>query len=81
MVHHHHGRRQSRLFNLMLLNGELLLAESLSLCGTEIYTLTKRHSVLTAPYTHAFQIGRHESMDALDRLVGASLHIIIVYCC
>ena len=34
MVHHHHGRRrQSRLFNLMLLNGELLLAESLrSLC-------------------------------------------------
>jgi hypothetical protein len=31
MVHHHHGRRrQSRLFNLMLLNGELLLAESLS---------------------------------------------------
>jgi hypothetical protein len=36
MVHHHHGRRQSRLFNLMLLNGELLLAESLSrdLCGS-----------------------------------------------
>ena len=31
MVHHHHGRRrQSRLFNLMLLNGELLLAESLT---------------------------------------------------
>jgi hypothetical protein len=32
MVHHHHSRRrQSRLFNLMLLNGEFLLAESLSL--------------------------------------------------
>jgi hypothetical protein len=31
MVHHHHDRRrQSRLFNLMLLNGELLLAESLT---------------------------------------------------
>jgi hypothetical protein len=30
MVHHHHSRRrQSRLFNLMPLNGETLLTESL----------------------------------------------------
>ena len=30
MVHHHHVHgRQSRLFNLMLLDGDLLLAESL----------------------------------------------------
>jgi hypothetical protein len=40
MVHHHHGRRgQSRLFNLSPLNGELLMAESLSY--SYIITLTR----------------------------------------